>query len=744
MLHLHTFGCIDSPTAMASDDVQSTRSTLTSVFHDLLGDGLAKQVAEYPDMVQRTEREGVGFISRQQRETNRGEQRRFSTIFYRRLEEEEAVAALQATPGIPEGVEIRVAAAMHARVPVWHVVVTGVDGHAARLVVSKYFMQNLEELRELARSVLIEFLEDDDPFVIVQAVDNPQFQDWACQWYKMSEDFSDDRSVRYICRLPGCSVLQHCVVNNFGACTALLLERYSTGTAPKPWLVLAEPLRYFGKFQCNAFHQAAYSCAASALEALIRHGNEQKLNWKESLDSEGKTALDIARDRVQRGIANAEVCLALLVRQYPAGMELPATGPVEVLAENVVAVSWIGVHGQEVVRHREVLDSETTWKALVAASTRLLAQARDAQWTPMVIVCKVAVVDADESDLRNFFEMWKFAKSVGFSKCRMHHPDVALHLCKTMNELLQQDPPPNWMRAYVFGPAASADLRSGVEGPDAEQMARERSEDLADQLRTLAATIAARPLLPLWRLGRFPACLLAAEDRYLIDHLGAAMDVKHCVHLFREGAVLYRFFWSRLVAVERRMLDRMRLLADSNIERIQDAMDPVAVRYLEGCARLWMQSLQSGGGSEESGPWTQLEFRKLVAEMDSALVAMLWMQSVLPGVDEAIRRVVPMSFLELFPKTADALASQRSPEHESLWDRQPGREQDERERPSMPGKQSWLASRYGGTGGTRSSDLGRSQAWTAKCKSGDDSDWRSTAGRGGQGKGWTDDGRWAP
>ena len=55
----------------------------------------------------------------------------------------------------------------------------------------------------------------------------------------------------------------------------------------------------------------------------------------------------------------------------------------------------------------------------------------------------------------------------------------------------------------------------------------------------------------------------------MLDLLGAALDVKQCIHQLREGKQIYRFFWSRLLVVERRMLNRSRLLSDADIMSAQ-------------------------------------------------------------------------------------------------------------------------------------------------------------------------------
>lgn len=635
-----------------ADDAQSQRSSLTSVFHELLGDGLAKQAAELPFLVQRTDREGKLLISRQRRETRRGEVRKFSTCTFRRLEEEEALDALEALRAqelsLPDGIEQRLAAAMYARVPIWHVLVKGVDEPRRGLPVSIYFLQNLHELREFAHQCLIEVLEVDDPTALQTAASNHQFQEWCRQWYQQSEDLRDTKSVRYICRLSGCAVLTHCVRNNFGDCTDFLLRSHSDLTSPEPWLVLAEPMRYFGKFQGNAFHEAAYTGSAAALESLVRFGNAHNMPWREAVDKEGKTALEVAQGQAGKGRPGAEACFQFLRSEYSTDAELPVS-PAQPLAEDVLIVTWYGEEEQELSRVREPLPAEASWSDLVLASRTALRSRPSSAATPMVLVYKGTVVNADLIGMTDFLEQCTEAKSIGFFKTRMRHPDAPLNLCTAMRSFLGRPVAPAWQRAYVFQPLFGID----------------RTEDsaarLSEVLRGLAETLASRPELPLWRLDHFPASLLLERDRYVANLLGAAMDVKHCAHQLRKGTQVYRFFWARLEAVERHMTDRMRLLNDSNVSRLEDAIDPRAVPYLEGCFRLWLSSFQCGtempDALVQNGLLNAGEHRKLCEQLDLAFSGALRMQGTLPELRAALNRAVPAHWLNLLPQTAAGLGN---------------------------------------------------------------------------------------
>ena len=275
----------------------------------------ARKVVSSASLYLRTAALQVMLPVQQPKPSNQGDVALFGIMRLRQLCEEDALQALQSWQSCNtdvlsvselHAVQLRLSAAMHARVPLWHVIVeslgdsTNRSGRRKSQAVSTYFMQNLDELRELARQCLVDFLDEDKPDELEEAIRNPQFQDWAYQWYLQSEDLSDIRSVRYICRLPGCNVLLHCIRNDFSECCQLLLSKFSDRTAAKKWLILAEPLRVFNKFEANCFHEAAYCGSPGCLEALIAFATEQGISWKDLTDKNGKTPLDIAKSQVEK------------------------------------------------------------------------------------------------------------------------------------------------------------------------------------------------------------------------------------------------------------------------------------------------------------------------------------------------------------------------------------------------------------------------------------------------------------
>eukprot|EP00929_Paragymnodinium_shiwhaense_P105824 TRINITY_DN70892_c0_g1_i1.p1 TRINITY_DN70892_c0_g1~~TRINITY_DN70892_c0_g1_i1.p1 ORF type:complete len:678 (-),score=79.22 TRINITY_DN70892_c0_g1_i1:172-2205(-) len=635
-----------------SSDIHSQRSSITSVFHDLLGDGLAKQVAEQDEMVQRTIAQGESFVSRQRRETSRGADRKFSISTYRRLGVEEAIAALQGWSRISNDTKERLAVAMRENVPVWHVVVRGVDFPRKDQPVSIYFLQNLDELKELVYTCLVEFLDEDDPSALSLAIGNSQFQDWCRQWYLSSEDVKDERSIRYPCRLKGCAVLTHCIRNNFEGCVELLLSQYSDKTAPEPWLVLAEPLRYFGKFQGNAFHEAAYCGSLQALEALVAYGKKHRLQWRQAVDVNGKTPLQVAESQMQKARPGCEACFQRLKAEEPGATgDIVAVASTVTLAEGVLLV-WSDASDSADIRFEQALPSEATWEDLCIASEALLAKASrmhtEFREQLRVMVYKAQIVNYDADHILRFLQTWRSAAKVGFFKSQLTQARALLSICKAVDQLLRDDDPPCWQRLYVFGAASASDVTDDVR------------EQLPRVLRSIATTIATRFNLRLWKLERFPAVFLSDSDRHVCHLPAAALDVKSFCHQVKSGTASYRFFWTRLEAIERNMLDRMRLLNDPSLQKVRDAVNPQAQNYIEDVLNMWLLSI--GGDNLELdrllqlGHLTEHELVSLWTEVDSALEAALRMTKIMPCLPQAFRSILSKEMLHKLPETARALS----------------------------------------------------------------------------------------
>ncbi|CAE7417152.1 unnamed protein product [Symbiodinium pilosum] len=493
-------------------------------------------------------------------------------MYLRRLTEQDAIQALEmwsrspAANDVPavelQSVQSRLRAAMRSTVPLWHVIVDSlgdaVDGYGKPpgFAVSTYFMQNMDELRELARQCLVEFLEEDKPDELEEAIQNPQFQEWARQWYLQSEDLSDVRSVRYMCRLPGCNVLLHCIRNDFGECCKLLLSRFSDQTRAQDWLVLAEPMRVFNQYEGISFHEAAYCGSTECLQALIEYANQHGISWKEVKDKQGKTALEVAKSQV--GGRVGERVPALQILQLEHGVTDLVQPACDASQEGILIASLAhsteGGKWEETARKRcPLAAATTTWSELLSLTQRALQELHEIRSTDdekvLLLLSKTAVQDDDGSAIHSFFEVCCNVASLGFNKCTLTSPEAATIVLSAVRSCLQKETPPRWERLYIF--QAMALPTTGHE-TDAHA-AVEHKQKFAHMIEHLCQLIVKQPSCPLWRVDSLPVSRLTEENRHLAALLKSALDVKGCIRLLRAGNFPYRFFWTRLTWMERRL-----------------------------------------------------------------------------------------------------------------------------------------------------------------------------------------------
>lgn len=656
--------------AMArDDDVESVQSSLTSVFADLLGADGAEQVARQPFLVELTRRTGERMVSRQTRETRRGEPKRFSYTHYHRLTDEEAFEAVrlwQQTPSarpLPANVEMKLRAALEEGIPIWHVVVETAEegrhrrgrGHKGPLDV--YFMENMRELSAFINDAIFGQLLEDDPGLLHEALSGPLLQDWARQWYLTSQDFSDDKSLRLITRLQGCDVLTHCVREGFHQCVEMLLANFSRQTAQEPWLVFAEPLRYFGKFECNSLIEATYNGKLDCLRALVRHCNEHLLPWREVADKEGKNCLDIARARELRGAKGVRQCRIFLQGEY-GEQEEEVEGEV---VDPLVPALIIDVKDDQfntVARAvEEFASSEITWQDLMATTDRAARHpAVQVDGQKFVMLRNVTIIDSDPRTMMDFFEFWSGAASIGFARCVYQDCTVTRQIVSQIAEMFRRERQPSWRRLCVLEvPLAvnKEEARQQIADDDVEANA------LADALLDLWRVLAASPHLPLLKIDRVPVSRLPKPRGWISNLRSAASDVRHYVKDILDEKVPYMPFWDRPQIVEQTMHDRSRLLRTPDATSIRVAVHPGAAQYLANCVHLWVLAL--GNGEEDwdfyvnEGILTPEQHMDLLSELDSGINGALVMRQVLPEMVGRFLDVLPNSLLPRLPRTEDTL-----------------------------------------------------------------------------------------
>ena len=174
------------------------------------------------------------------------------------------------------------------------------------------------------------------------------------------------------------------------------------------------------------------------------------------------------------------------------------------------------------------------------------------------------------------------------------------------------------------------------------------SFSFAQKINRLCNLIVSKPQLPLWRCDRLhPSCYME-YDPSLNTCFQASLDVKACVRLLQSPSekLIYRHFWSRLLAVDRRWLNRLRLLSDAGLTDPGQAVEPVARRCFVRCAQLWLQAM----GSDPNSFWVQSQLlerqqlEELCSEVDSGLVGLLLMSKLMPGLQQELGFVASCKF----------------------------------------------------------------------------------------------------
>ena len=245
----------------------------------------------------------------------------------------------------------------------------------------------------------------------------------------------------------------------------------------------------------------------------------------------------------------------------------------------------------------------------------------------------------DTAAMKSFFEMWLHASSLSFFKCKLAHPAAATSLVNVVAALLDRDEVrPQWEMLHIFQ-CLSAGAEEASNSCECEAVQAKR--ELAQRVKNLCEVIVRRPSRPLWRLDPLPPWILTNEDRHVPALLKASLDVKGCVRLLRGGILPYRFFWTRLTWVERRM-SRMQMLNNVEMEA-RDALDPCSCSCIVGCAKLWLAALYPKGPTDaeywvREGGLSDAELKELLFQLESALCGALTMSALLPGLLQELRK----------------------------------------------------------------------------------------------------------
>lgn len=319
----------------------TVNTSLTNPVLSVFGHAKARAIASDATLVDRTHQEGKRMLTQQSRETKRNAKGRrgglqLGWIKYRHVAMEELQPVLIRNRLNAACIE-EVAKILESTNLV-HTVVTNVFDKG--FIVTNYFAsQHIVDYKDLVRTTLFDFLDNDDPSVITDAMDNPIFVEGLRSEYA-SGDIEDPRLWKTLSELKApLNLLHMCCEKDYPDCVELLLSMYAMQTAQEPHYTLVEPDIWVDKWRNTSFHCAAYRGNAKCLRHLISFAKQHSVDITGLKDKDGKTPLDIARGRGHLD------CYNMLAPAFNVSPMLDRLGDAELAADvSCMLVDFVSVH----------------------------------------------------------------------------------------------------------------------------------------------------------------------------------------------------------------------------------------------------------------------------------------------------------------------------------------------------------------------------------------------------------------
>lgn len=254
----------------------SATTNWTNKTLDLLKNRLHIEARQIPkSLIDGTIKTGFRMISQQTKASEGVRHIRLDAWYYiRKLKADDICKALEDEGRLSRSLRSEIEQIMREQ-GVYHVVVRGNDkrflplgDHAGADIVTQYFAENLDMVREEVDKYLFDDLED--PQAIRLAMSNPLFDDMLKAYFE-SGDTKKEETLHLASRMRGSNNLLHtCIKENHVDTLKLLLDQFTIeNQAGTPWQVLAEPLRSVGKYKISAFHRAVFDGRKECLECLV-------------------------------------------------------------------------------------------------------------------------------------------------------------------------------------------------------------------------------------------------------------------------------------------------------------------------------------------------------------------------------------------------------------------------------------------------------------------------------------------
>lgn len=258
------------------------------------GHAQVRLVSSDPDLVLKTQTEGMRLLRKQPVEGNEFEDR---WNFYRLIDKDELSACLAR---VNQQLEAK------GKTPITftnmnvfnciHFIATNLRDEPP---CTTFFVDGLsvDAMKELVQSYFLDLLDTDDPTVIKFAIGTLERNGLLEVYFKSGDQHQARRQYWHIVsnlHTPH-NLLAHCCRYDFSNCLELLLSKYSPEspeTKSAPWLILADTQQPVDKkFQDQALHVAAFYGSVNCTRVLLAHA---RVNHRHRTTIKGKTALDIA------------------------------------------------------------------------------------------------------------------------------------------------------------------------------------------------------------------------------------------------------------------------------------------------------------------------------------------------------------------------------------------------------------------------------------------------------------------
>eukprot|EP00397_Hematodinium_sp_SG-2012_P025531 GEMP01026684.1.p1 GENE.GEMP01026684.1~~GEMP01026684.1.p1 ORF type:complete len:589 (+),score=108.63 GEMP01026684.1:251-2017(+) len=337
---------------------------------------------------------------------------------------------------------------------VWHSVVYDFRHSSVEkkpVVRTAYFQSNMGNVLD-AVVEKFEFLDEDDPCVIETALQDEYFNELLQRVFETGDKRNEKHfnTIATMCPFNGgkMPLLLFCCEEGHVECVKLLLSKYSTKTAPKEWLQLADPL-----FQDRAYGNSAFSVAAYRGDVKLF-----RVLWQWAEDHQCIPQVKNLRTKKYENLAEVAQRRIETVTSFPSASMQPINGYIEIF--NLIAPAF-GLSPKHVdVKMEQCLDEANSCIVMdsnevtrtsyhISASTTLTELATFFEehlpgtlTNTGVQILNVHIAYTNDDDAVRFIKSICTWQRISFRKCSTV-PQVVIPLIRCAAEQLRSDSA-NW------------------------------------------------------------------------------------------------------------------------------------------------------------------------------------------------------------------------------------------------------------------------------------------------------------